>query len=164
MKSLSLLMLNSRPLTNRRGKQGFPDSGMNPESTSRTIHKAKSKDIQSTITKAFANPESKDFMSLIADLMESYGVMNLSKETGIDRVTLWRFMRGDRLPRLDTFQKILATLGIKVQFSFEDRMQNFLEYTYWRKQWEEENRSSNGSHKANGTRTRKPQEEERVAS
>ncbi len=136
---------------------------MNPETTSRTVHKAKSKDIQGTITRAFAQPESKDFMSLIADLIESYGVMNLSKETGIDRVTLWRFMRGDRLPRLDTLQKILTVLGIKVQFSFEDRMQNFLEYTYWRKQWEAENHSSNGSHKANGTSRHQPQEGESAA-
>ncbi|MGN0918510.1 MAG: helix-turn-helix domain-containing protein [Oxalobacter sp.] len=36
----------------------------------------------------------------------------MSKATGIDRVTLWRFMRGDRLPRLDTLQKILSVLGI----------------------------------------------------
>ena len=114
------------------------------------IRKAEiSKDIQKAITETFAQPEPSGFMAFIADLMESYGVMNLSKETGIDRVTLWRFMRGDRLPRLDTLQKILSVLGIKVQFSFEKRMQHFLEYTYWRKQWETENRSSIGNHKAN---------------
>lgn len=98
-----------------------------------------SKDIQKSITETFAQPEPSAFMAFIAELMESYGVMKLSKETGIDRVTLWRFMRGDRLPRLDTLQKILSVLGIKVQFSFEKRMQHFLEYTYWRKRWEAEN-------------------------
>ncbi len=99
-----------------------------------------SKNIQKAITETFAQSETTGFMASIAELMEAYGVMNLSKETGIDRVTLWRFMRGDRLPRLDSLQKILTTLGIKVQFSFENRMKNFIEYTYWRKQWEAENR------------------------
>lgn len=108
-----------------------------------------SRDIQKAITETFAQTEASAFMAFIAELMETYGVMNLSKETGIDRVTLWRFMRGDRLPRLDTFQKILSVLGIKVQFSFEKRMQHFLEYTYWRKQWESEHRNSIGKQKAN---------------
>lgn len=110
-----------------------------------------SRDIQKAITETFAQTEASAFMAFIAELIETYGVMNLSKETGIDRVTLWRFMRGDRLPRLDTFQKILSVLGIKVQFSFEKRMQHFLEYTYWRKQWETEHRNSIGKQKANGS-------------
>ena len=157
-------MLISRPLRNSRGKQSFPKSGMKPETTSQTARKAKPKDIQGSITRAFAQPQAKDFMSLIAGLMESYGVMNLSKETGIDRVTLWRFMRGDRLPRLDTLQKILSVLGIKVQFSFEERMQNFLEYTYWRKQWEVESRnSSTSSHQPSGTAVHQHQTGEKTA-
>lgn len=123
-----------------------------------------SKDIQKAITETFAQPEPSGFMAFIADLMESYGVMNLSKETGIDRVTLWRFMRGDRLPRLDTLQKILSVLGIKVQFSFEERMQNFLEYTYWRKQWEVESRnSSTSSHQPSGTAVHQHQTGEKTA-
>lgn len=145
-------MLISRPLGNIRRKQGFPKSGMKPETTRQTADRAEPKDIQGRITRAFAQPHARDFMSLIAMLMETYGVMNLSKATGIDRVTLWRFMRGDRLPRLDTLQKILSVLGIKVQFSFEERMKNFLEYTYWRRQWEDGSRSNNtSSHQAGGT-------------
>ena len=112
---------------------------MNPAAGSHQPFKAKLRDIQESITETFAQSEPTDFMSSIAELMEAYGVMNLAKETGIDRVTLWRFMRGDRLPRLDTLQKILTALGIKVQFSFEGRMKNFIEYTYWRRQWEAEN-------------------------
>ncbi len=116
------------------------DKIMREQSMAGAKEAAVSKGIQKAITETFAQPEPTEFMAFIADLIESYGVMNLSKETGIDRVTLWRFMRGDRLPRLDTLQKILSTLGIKVQFSFDKRMQHFLEYTYWRKQWESENR------------------------
>ena len=79
------------------------------------------------MTEAFSSAESADFMSSISELMKVYGIVNLSRDTGIDRITLWRFMRGDRLPRLDTLQKILTALGIKVQFSFEGRMKNFIE-------------------------------------
>lgn len=86
----------------------------------------------------FAQTGPEDFMAGLGELMEAYGVMNLSKETGIDRVTLWRFMRGDRLPRLDTFQKILAALGIRVQFRLENRMKGFHEYVRWKKQWKAE--------------------------
>ena len=141
----------SGSLRNIRRKQGFPKSGMKPETSIQRADRAKPKDIQGSITRAFAQPQARDFMSLIAVLMESYGVMNLSKETGIARVTLWRFMRGDRLPRLDTLQKILSVLGIKVQFSFEDRMRNFLEYSYWRRQWEAESSSNTVRHQPGGT-------------
>ena len=113
---------------------------MKQQSVTKTSKNRISRGVQKTITETFAQPEPTGFMSSLAELMEAYGVMNLSKETGIDRVTLWRFMRGDRLPRLDTLQKILTALGIKVQFSFEGRMKNFLEYSYWRRQWEAENR------------------------
>lgn len=95
-----------------------------------------SKSIQKAITETFARSEPTGFMTFISDLMESYGLKKLAMETGIDRVTLWRFMRGERLPRLDTLQKILTALGIKVHFTFEKRMENFVEYTYWRKQKE----------------------------
>lgn len=99
------------------------------------------KGIETTITENFAKPGVSGFMSVLAELMDSYGVVNLAKETGIDRVTLWRFMRGDRLPRLDNLQKILDALGIKVQFSFDDRMKEFLEYSYWKKQWDKQNKA-----------------------
>ena len=116
---------------------------MKPETSNRTASKSWSESFRHAMTEAFSSAESADFMSSIAELMEAYGVTNLAKETGIDRVTLWRFMRGDRLPRLDTLQKILTALGIKVQFSFEGRMKNFIEYTYWRRQWEAENHKPN---------------------
>ena len=112
---------------------------MKPETSSRTASKSWSESFRHAMTEAFSSAESADFMSSISELMKVYGIVNLSRDTGIDRITLWRFMRGDRLPRLDTLQKILTALGIKVQFSFEGRMKNFIEYTYWRRQWEAEN-------------------------
>lgn len=90
------------------------DRIMKQNPCTRTKQAEISRDIQKAITETFAQTEASAFMAFIAELMETYDVMNLSKETGIDRVTLWRFMRGDRLPRLDTFQKILSVLGIKV--------------------------------------------------
>ena len=51
-------------------------------------------------------------------------------------LTLWRFMKGDRLPRVDIFRKILEELGIQVQFSFDERMLKFVEYMHSKQQWE----------------------------
>ena len=92
--------------------------------------------IGSIISSKFSQENTKDFMNIIAQLMGVYGVVNLEKKTGISRVTLWRFMNGTRIPRIDSLQKILEALGIKVQFSFDERMLKFVEYMHSKQQWE----------------------------
>ncbi len=88
------------------------------------------------------------FMQIINKLISAYGVTHFSKISGIDRVTLWRFMKGDRLPRVDIFRKILEELGIQVQFSFDERMLKFVEYMHSKQQWECELKKHSGSAKS----------------
>ena len=57
------------------------------------------------------------FMIALRDAAQIKGMAYIAKATGLSRSTLYRTLNGVRQPRLDTLQKIMQALGVKVHFA-----------------------------------------------
>ena len=98
--------------------------------------------IAQALNNTFRQGDTQAFMQTLNELINAYGISQLAKQSDIDRVTLWRFIRGERIPRIDTLQKILENLGIKTQFSVEKSGKPLIAYINWKKQKEAERANS----------------------
>lgn len=98
--------------------------------------------IAQALNNTFRQGDTQAFMQTLNELINAYGISQLAKQSDIDRVTLWRFIRGERIPRIDTLQKILENLGIKTQFSVEKSGKPLIAYINWKKQKEAERTNS----------------------
>ena len=98
--------------------------------------------IAQALNSTFRQGDTQAFMQTLNELINAYGISQLAKQSDIDRVTLWRFIRGERIPRIDTLQKILENLGIKTQFSVEKSGKPLIDYINWKKQKETEQANS----------------------
>ena len=101
--------------------------------------------IAQALNNTFRQGDTQAFMQTLNELINAYGISQLAKQSDIDRVTLWRFIRGERIPRIDTLQKILENLGIKTQFSVEKSGKPLIDYINWKKQKEAERTNSQNS-------------------
>ena len=109
------------------------------ETTKQTQHTSNSgHPIAQALNNTFRQGDTQAFMQTLNELINAYGISQLAKQSDIDRVTLWRFIRGERIPRIDTLQKILENLGIKTQFSVEKSGKPLIAYINWKKQKEAE--------------------------
>ena len=98
--------------------------------------------IAKALNNTFRQGDTQAFMQTLNELINAYGISQLAKQSDIDRVTLWRFIRGERIPRIDTLQKILENLGIKTQFSVEKSGKPLIDYINLKKQKEAEQANS----------------------
>ena len=57
------------------------------------------------------------FMIALRDAAQIKGMAYIATATGLSRSTLYRTLSGKRQPRLDTLQKIMQALEVKVSFA-----------------------------------------------
>ena len=57
------------------------------------------------------------FMIALRDAAQIKGMAYIATTTGLSRSTLYRTLNGKRQPRLDTLQKIMQALEVKVSFA-----------------------------------------------
>ena len=57
------------------------------------------------------------FMIALRDAAQIKGMTYIANATGLSRSTLYRTLNGKRQPRLDTLQKIMQALEVKVSFA-----------------------------------------------
>ncbi len=74
------------------------------------------KALSSRLSDAFASSDKEDFLQLLEEVVHACGPSELSRNSGINRVTLYRYLKGQATLRLDTFEKILAQLGLTIKF------------------------------------------------
>ncbi len=82
----------------------------------RGIQRGEIKPLSSKLSDAFASSDKAAFLQLLEDVVHAYGPSELSRNAGINRVTLYRYLKGQATLRLDTFEKILAQLGLTIKF------------------------------------------------
>ena len=80
------------------------------------IQRGEIKALSSRLSDAFASSDKEDFLQLLEEVVHAYGPSELSRNSGINRVTLYRYLKGQATLRLDTFEKILAQLGLTIKF------------------------------------------------
>ena len=115
------------------------------ETTKQTHQNNSGYQIAKALNNTFRQGDTQAFMQALNELINAYGISQLAKQSDIDRVTLWRFIRGERIPRIDTLQKILENLGIKTQFSVEKSGKPLIDYINWKKQKEAKQANSQSS-------------------
>ena len=122
---------------NRKNKKAAVETTKQTQHTNNSGHP-----IAQALNNTFRQGDTQAFMQTLNELINAYGISQLAKQSDIDRVTLWRFIRGERIPRIDTLQKILENLGIKTQFSVEKSGKPLIAYINWKKQKEAERTNS----------------------
>lgn len=70
------------------------------------------KSISTYLSKALSTNDVATIISALNDIAKARGMSQMARDTGIDRVTLYRALEVDRKPRLDTVLKILQGLGV----------------------------------------------------
>ena len=80
------------------------------------------------LSKNFLTEDSESFRETFSELIRTYGIKDLARDTGFNRISLWRYMNGGQDIRLATFISILRVLGISVTFHADDADGRMVEY------------------------------------
>lgn len=84
------------------------------------------------LSKDFKKEDSSAFHETLTSLIRLYGVSELARDAHFNRISLWRFMRGEQDIKLATFMKILKVLGISVTFHSDSQTNKVLDFLKWK--------------------------------
>lgn len=73
------------------------------------------------------------FTETFSDLIRMYGIADLAREADFNRISLWRYMKGEQDLKLATFIKMLKVLGISVTFHADADTGKMLRFLKWQK-------------------------------
>lgn len=85
------------------------------------------------LTESFSQIDQKSFIQTLNALIRMYGITDLTKDSGINRISLWRYMRGEQDIKVTSFAKLMKTLGIVVHFEAGDDLRRAIHYLRWQK-------------------------------
>lgn len=58
--------------------------------------------------------DASELAAALGHIAKSRGMAEIAKETGITREALYKALRGDSQPRLDTLQRVCKAMGVKL--------------------------------------------------
>ena len=61
--------------------------------------------LSAQLTKSFAEDDQTQFLTILTQLASAYGLTNLSRDTGIDRVSIWKYLKGQTGIRTEALKK-----------------------------------------------------------
>lgn len=66
------------------------------------------------LTAALEDPNPDVFLVAVRDVARARGMMQLAKDTGLGRESLYKALKPGAKPRYDTILKLLQALGVKI--------------------------------------------------
>ncbi len=66
------------------------------------------------LAEIFKTGDSKMILSALGDVARARGIASISKQTGLNRESIYKIFRPGAKPRFDTVCKIISALGLKV--------------------------------------------------
>ena len=66
------------------------------------------------LAEIFKTGDSKMILSALGDVARARGIASISKQTGLNRESIYKIFRPGAKPRFDTVCKIISGLGLKV--------------------------------------------------
>ena len=85
------------------------------------------------LSKNFLKEDMSAFTENLSSLIRIYGISELAQDAGFNRISLWRYMKGEPDIKLATFAKILKALGIRVTFESDAQLDKVLRFLRWQK-------------------------------
>jgi phenylacetate-CoA ligase len=77
----------------------------------------KDNSVLSTLSVALGNQEPEVFLATLGELAKSYGMSKLSRETGLNRESLYKVFQPDGNPQFFTILKIIHAMGLKFEIT-----------------------------------------------
>lgn len=72
------------------------------------------------LDEALENGTKADFLLAIQDIMKLVGVSKVAKEAGVGRESLYKTLKENGNPKLDTLESLLHALGLRLSVQTED--------------------------------------------
>lgn len=89
------------------------------------------KQLSEQLTKSFAEDDQTQFLAILTQLASAYGLMNLSRDTGINRVSIWKYLKGQTGIRTEALKKILKALGLQLKVTVSPQMTKYPRTIEW---------------------------------
>ncbi len=74
----------------------------------------KREDIEAYLQDALHDEDPHVFIAALGNVIRARGVATVAREAGINRESLYRMLRGERMPRWDTVARLLGALNIRL--------------------------------------------------
>lgn len=72
-------------------------------------------DMEAYLQDALHDEDPRVFITALGNVIRARGVATVAKEAGINRESLYRMLKGQRMPRWDTVTKLLDALDIQLE-------------------------------------------------
>jgi|AMFO01.1.fsa_nt_gi probable addiction module antidote protein len=73
-----------------------------------------SEDMTTYLNEAMEDEDPRVFLLALQDVVRSQGMSQVSRKTGVNRQSLYKVLSGERTPRVDTLNKVLHALGLRL--------------------------------------------------
>ncbi len=72
-------------------------------------------EIERYLQDALHDEDPRVFIAALSNVIRARGVADVARDAGLSRESLYRVLRGQRMPRWDTVAKLLDALGIRLE-------------------------------------------------
>jgi len=72
-------------------------------------------DIEAYLQDALHDEDPRVFIAALGNIIRARGVAAVARQAGINRESLYRMLKGQRMPRWDTVARLLDALGIRLE-------------------------------------------------
>lgn len=80
------------------------------------------------LTKDFQHGDMAAFREALNPLIRIYGISDLALDSDFNRISLWRYMKGEQDIKLTNFAAMMKALGIRVRFETDPKTTKMLRF------------------------------------
>lgn len=95
------------------------------------MQKKRNKEIKPSmdqLTEDFQHADMAAFRETLNPLIRIYGISDLALDSDFNRISLWRYMKGEQDIKLTSFAAMMKALGIRVRFETDPKTAKMLRF------------------------------------